>query len=108
MKPSRLLLSLVFLPLFSFAQVATESGFDVQLGAGWYVGNGDMVIRYDWDANELYVPIGVRLGKVIQRPKSAWNLYVEYQTSLIYDEWSGSAVENSLRLNVTYTLPVGN
>jgi len=79
-----------------------------QLGAGWYVGNGDMVIRYDWDANELYVPIGVRLGKVIQRPKSAWNLYVEYQTSLIYDEWSGSAVENSVRLNVTYTLPVGN
>ena len=79
-----------------------------QLGGGWYVGNGDMVIRYDWDQNELYVPIGVRLGKVVQRPKGAWNLYAEYQTSLIYDDWSGSAIDNSIRLNFTLTLPVGN
>lgn len=78
-----------------------------QLGNGWYVGNGDMVIQYDWNSNDVYVPIGVRLGKVIQRPKNAWNLYVEYQTSLIYDDWPGSAVENSIRLNVTYTMPVG-
>lgn len=30
-----------------------------QLGGGWYIGNGDMVIQYDWDSNEFYVPIGV-------------------------------------------------
>jgi hypothetical protein len=78
-----------------------------QLGDGWYVGNGDMVIRYDWNSNEVYIPIGVRLGKVIQRPKGAWNLYAEYQTSLVYDDWPGSAVENSIRLNFTLTLPVG-
>ena len=46
-------------------------------------------------------------GKVIKRPKGAWNLYAEYQTSLIYDDWPGAAVENSIRLNFTLTLPVG-
>jgi hypothetical protein len=78
-----------------------------RLGKGWYVGNGDMVARYDWDTNEFYLPIGVRVGNVIVGKKSSWNLYAEYQTSLIYEDWSGSAVENSIRLNVTYTLPVG-
>ena len=76
-----------------------------RLGGGWYIGNGDMVIRYDWDNNELYVPIGVRVGKVLVRPKGSWNLYAEYQTSLIYDDWPGSAIESSFRLNVTYTMP---
>lgn len=76
-----------------------------RLGGGWYIGNGDMVIKWDWDSNELYVPIGVRVGKVILRPKGSWNLYFEYQTSLIYDDWPGSAIENSVRVNVTYTIP---
>jgi hypothetical protein len=67
-----------------------------------------MVIRYDWDEKEFYVPIGVRVGKVLQREKGSWNLYAEYQTSLIYDNWPGTAVENSIRLNVTYTMPMGN
>ena len=79
-----------------------------RLGGGWYVGNGDMVIRYDWDEKEFYVPIGVRVGKVLQQPKGSWNFYAEYQTSLIYDNWPGTAVENSIRLNVTYTMPMGN
>jgi hypothetical protein len=79
-----------------------------RLGGGWYVGNGDMVIRYDWDEKEFYVPIGVRVGKILQRPKGSWNFYAEYQTSLIYDDWPGTAVENSIRLNVTYTMPMGN
>ena len=78
-----------------------------RLGDGWYIGNGDMVARYDWDKNEFYLPIGVRVGKVIVGKKSSWNIYGEYQTSLYKDDWSGSAVENSFRINVTYTLPVG-
>jgi len=78
-----------------------------QLGDGWYVGNGDMVIQFDWNSGDVYMPIGVRVGKVIGRPKGAWNLYAEYQTSLIYDDWPGAAVENSIRLNFTLTLPVG-
>jgi len=79
-----------------------------QIGDGWYVGNGDMTIQYDWDAKEWYVPIGVRLGKVLPSSKTgSWNLYAEYQTSLVYDSWPGTAVENSIRLNVTRTLPAG-
>lgn len=79
-----------------------------QLGDGWYVGNGDMVAQYDWDSNDFFLPIGVRVGKVFVKPKGSWNFYFEYQTSLVYKDWPGSAVENSYRFNVTYTVPVGN
>lgn len=78
-----------------------------QLGDGWYVGNGDMVIQYDWNSNSVYMPIGVRIGKVFVKPKGSWNYYFEYQTALVYDDWPGAAVENSYRFNVTYTVPVG-
>jgi hypothetical protein len=76
-----------------------------QLGGGWYVGNGDMTVRYDWDSKEWYVPIGVRFGKVIVGPSSSWNIYGEYQTSLLYDDYPGPAVSDSFRVNVTYTMP---
>jgi hypothetical protein len=76
-----------------------------RLGNGWYVGNGDMTIQYDWDSRKWKVPIGVRIGKVVLKDKGSWNYYFEYQTSLVYDSWPGSAVENSYRLNVTYTMP---
>jgi hypothetical protein len=75
--------------------------------SGWYVGNGDMVARYDWDSKKFYLPIGIRVGKVFVREKGSWNIYGEYQTSLIYKDYLGSAVKNSFRFNVTYTLPVG-
>jgi len=78
-----------------------------QLGGGWYVGNGDMVVQYDWDTDKLYMPIGVRFGKVNVKPHGSWNFYFEYQTALIYDDWQGSAVKNSYRFNVSYTWPVG-
>lgn len=76
-----------------------------QLGNGWFIGNGDMVARYDWDSNELYMPIGVRFGRVFVGPSSSWNVYAEYQTSLIYDDYPGPAVKDSIRFNVTYTMP---
>ena len=76
-----------------------------RLGNGYYIGNGDMVALWDWDSKSLYMPIGVRFGKLLLRSKGSWNIYGEYQTSLIYKDWPGSAVENSIRLNVTYTIP---
>ena len=76
-----------------------------QLGNGWYVGNGDMTVRWDWDSNELYMPIGVRIGRVIVNPNNSFNIYAEYQTSLIYDNYPGAAVENSFRINFTLTMP---
>jgi hypothetical protein len=79
-----------------------------QLGGGWYIGNGDMVAQYDWDSGKFFLPIGVRFGKVNVNPNGSWNIYFEYQTSLVYDDWPGPAVKNSYRFNVSYTWPVGN
>lgn len=78
-----------------------------RLGKGWYIGNGDMVALYDWNNGKVYIPIGVRVGKVIVQEKGSWNIYGEYQTSLVYDDWPGPAVKDSYRFNVTYTMPVG-
>jgi len=78
-----------------------------RIGGGWYVGNGDMVAQYDWDSGKFYMPIGVRVGKVFLKEKGTWNFYGEYQTALIYDSWLGSAVDTSIRVNATYTMPVG-
>lgn len=77
-----------------------------RIGNGWYVGNGDMVALYDWDSGDYYLPIGVRVGKVLVLERGSWNFYAEYQSSLLKDNWAGAAVENSYRLNVTYTIPV--
>ena len=77
-----------------------------RIAKGWYVGNGDMVARYDWDKNEFYLPIGIRVGKVFVLDKGTWNFYGEYQTSLLKNDWSGSAVKDSIRINATYTIPV--
>lgn len=78
-----------------------------RIAKGFYVGNGDMVALYDWDSQKFYLPLAVRFGKVFVRPKGSWNLYGEYQTSLIYDRYPGPAVKNSYRINLTYTMPVG-
>lgn len=74
---------------------------------GMYLGTPDMVALYDWNTKGFYMPIGVRFGKVWVQPKGSWNAYVEYKTSAIYDNWEGSAVKNSFRVNLTYTMPVG-
>ena len=78
-----------------------------RIANGWYVGNGDMVGLYDWDSSKFYLPIGVRIGKVLVMDEGTWNFYGEFQTSLIYDSWPGSAVDTSIRVNVTYSIPVG-
>ncbi len=76
-----------------------------RLGGGWYVSNGDQIIQYDWDSKKFKIPLGLRVGKVLIKEKGTWNYYFEYQTSAVYDSWPGSAVENSYRFNVTYTIP---
>jgi hypothetical protein len=76
-----------------------------RLGDGWYVGNGDMVIQYDWDSRKFKIPLGVRVGKVLVKDKGTWNFYFEYQSSVVYENWPGAAVKNSYRFNVSYTIP---
>lgn len=73
--------------------------------AGYYVGNGDMVAQYDWNTSKFFMPIGLRFGKVWVLDKGSINAYAEYQTSAIYKNWQGPAVQNSFRLNFTYTMP---
>jgi len=74
---------------------------------GLYVQTADIVALYDWKSGEFYMPFGARFGKVWVWEKSSLNVYGEYRTSVIYKNWSGSAVKNSYRINVSYTIPVG-
>ena len=73
---------------------------------GLYLGTADMVALYDWKSKGFYLPIGLRFGKVWVFEKGSLNVYAEYRTSAIYKGWEGSAVKNSYRLNVSYTIPV--
>ena len=74
-----------------------------RLGNGWYVSNGDMVAQWDWDSKELYVPIALRFGRVLVREYGSWNFYGEYKTSLVYQNYPGPALDESVRINLTYT-----
>jgi hypothetical protein len=73
---------------------------------GFYLGTPDMVALYDWKSKGFYLPIGLRFGKVFIFEKSSLNVYAEYRTSAVYKSWEGSAVKNSYRLNVSYTIPI--
>lgn len=77
-----------------------------QLGDGWYVGNGDFVISYNWNDGSFMVPFLVRVGKAFISPGTTWNTYVEYGTSVIYDQWIGSVPGSILRFNVQFQIPV--
>jgi len=77
-----------------------------RLGGGYYIQTADLVVQYDWNNNEVYMPIGARFGKVFVTDSGSWNLYGEYVTSLIYKDWSGSAVKDSFRINLSYSIPV--
>jgi len=81
--------------------------FVFQLGNGWYIGNGDYVINYSWDADAWFIPFGVRLGKAFIQPGKTWNTYVEYSTSVYYDDWPGPVATHAFRINFQYQLPVG-
>ena len=75
--------------------------------SGIYLQTADIVALYDWDSGGFYLPVGLRSGKVWVFEKGSLNLYGEYRTSLIYKNWNGSAIKNSFRLNISYTIPVG-
>jgi len=76
--------------------------------SGFYLQTADIVALYDWNTSGFYLPVGLRFGKVWVLEKASWNFYGEYKTSAVYDSWEGPAVQNSYRLNITYTMPVGS
>ena len=79
-----------------------------QLGNGWYIGNGDYVISYDWQSKAFFVPFGLRIGRAFINPGTTWNFYVEYASSLTYgDAWTRPVASHALRINGQFQIPVG-
>jgi hypothetical protein len=78
-----------------------------QLGKGLYLASNDLVAQYSWEFKGWKVPIGVRVGYVLIKPKGSWNFYLEYATEFATDDWPGAAAENKVRANVSYAIPVG-
>jgi hypothetical protein len=76
------------------------------LGEGFYISNGEMVLLYNWQNSEFYFPLAVRFGKIIVKEKGSWNMYIEYKTSLAYQNWSGPAIKNGYRVNLSYSVPI--
>ena len=80
---------------------------NLQLGKGWYLGTNDLVAQYSWEFGGWKVPVGARLGYVLVKPGNTWNFYVEYATDFATDDWPGAAAKNKIRLNISYSIPVG-
>ncbi len=80
--------------------------FVYQLGKGFYVGNGDFVISYNWQNKAWFVPFGIRFGKAFINPEGTWNTYIEYRTWAYAEDWVGPVADHNLRINVQYQIPV--
>ena len=90
------------------SNLAINPSFVYQLGMGWYVGNGDYVISYDWHTKSFSVPFGVRFGRAIVNPGTTWNFYLEYASSMYYaDDWTRPVPGHSIRINGQFQIPVG-
>lgn len=80
---------------------------NIQLGKGFYLASNDLVASYSWEFGGWKLPVGARLGYVLVRPKNTWNFYIEYATDFVTNDWPGAAAKNKIRLNVSYSIPVG-
>jgi hypothetical protein len=81
--------------------------FNYALPGAWYINIGETAFSRDWNTGKWLIPIGIRVGKLFIGDKDTWNVYAEYRTSVVYKDWPGSAPKNSVRVNVSYTIPVG-
>ena len=77
-----------------------------QLGKGVYIGNGDFVIRYNWHDQSWFVPLQVRLGKAFISPTKTYNVYIEYATSVVYDDWTPPVATHAVRVNFQFQVPI--
>jgi hypothetical protein len=78
-----------------------------QLNKNWYVGTGDLVLRYEWDTEAWLVPLGFRIGRLWVRAKGTWNVYFDYSRSIVYKNWPGSVPSHQFRITLGFSLPVG-
>jgi hypothetical protein len=77
-----------------------------QLGQGWYIGNGDFVIRYNWQNGGWFFPMGLRLGKAFINEKRTLNTYIEWAASAAWPGWESSVATHSIRINFQFQIPV--
>jgi len=84
-----------------------STGFNCALPGAWHINMGEPAFSRDWRTGKWLIPVGFRVGKLFIGGKDTWNVYAEYRTSVVYKNWPGSAPKNSLRVNVSYTIPVG-
>lgn len=88
------------------APLGINATFVYQLGNGFYIGNGDFVISYNWYNKSWFVPFGARFGKAFIGSESTWNAYVEYRTWAMDTDWVGPVADHNLRINIQYQIPV--
>jgi hypothetical protein len=80
--------------------------FVFQIANGWYAGNGDFVIQYNWQNGGWFFPMGLRVGKAFINEKRTINTYVEWAASAGWPGWEGSVAGHSIRINFQFQIPV--
>ncbi len=80
--------------------------FVIQIANGWYAGNGDYVISYNWQDKSWLIPLGLRIGKAFISEKNTFNAYVEWASSATWPDWQGPVASNSFRVNIQWQIPV--
>jgi hypothetical protein len=86
--------------------IAIQPVFNYSLPNLFYLNIGETAFSYNWHAKEWLVPLGVRFGRLWIGDSSTWNFYGEYRTTVVYENWPGSAYKHAFRLNVSYTIPI--
>jgi hypothetical protein len=86
--------------------ISIQPVFNWAIAGGFYLNIGETALSYDWKTKEWLVPVGLRLGKLWVLDYGTWNLYGEYRTTVVYEDWFGSALEGAFRINLSFTVPV--
>lgn len=69
---------------------------------GWYAGLGDELWSYDWNAQQLDLPISVRIGRVFKAGKLPLNVFFEPFGRPVHN---GPTGKYGFKLNVTFLFP---
>lgn len=86
--------------------ITIQPVFNYALPKSFYLNIGETALSYDWHSEQWLIPVGIRFGKLFIGERATWNAYLEYRTSVLYKDWLGSALQNALRFNVSYTIPI--
>ncbi len=71
---------------------------------GWYAGFGDTMWTYDWNAQQLDLPISVRFGRVFKAGKVPLSVFFEPFGRPVNN---GPTGKYGFKLNVTFLFPTG-